>query len=276
MLGHHSISRAPVSSVIALPIAIAPPIRFNHGVFPPLSQIHSRSRRAPARPPEFLEFFQTFSQGFRIADTSLCVFELFVGEGESPNFCLPPAATSLTLPFFFTPTPPASGQDLDLHVVVRRRNEYDLFSFNVFETILRIDSAGAEVLGPVSAPENVAVYNGQGGSGFVRVLAQYISTDDADPADTWEVYAKEGSDPVVGVDPILFTGAMQFLGDEAILTEELSGSSFGAGDTLHVLVCAVRASDTERACAPVVQFILAITLALGTLDIFGGSFYEQR
>lgn len=232
------------------------------------------TRRMPPSLP-YSEFDQTMEQGFRIADSSLDQYELYVGEDQEPDFDASgqPVATSASLPFSYTPTPPASGSTKKLYVVVRKRNAYDLQSFNVFSTIVEIDSGGVEQLGPVTTPKDVSVYDS--GDGAVQVMATYSKDDDTNSADTWEIYAKEGSDPVVGVDSPAFSGSMTFLFNDARLTTELTG--YTAGNTLHVLVVAKRDSDDERAQASVVEHSLAESLDLsGEGQMFGGSYYEQR
>lgn len=255
------------------------PILFNirrllKSKFPPIDEIRGRHSRSPARPPPWFEFSQVYEQGFRVADLSFDLFELFIGEDAAVDFSASgqPVATSPTLPFAFTPTPPPSGSTKTLHVVVRKRNKYDLQSFNVFERFVVIDSSGAELLGPVSVPFDVQVYDDVSGS--ARVVSKYFSTDDNNPADTWEVYAEEGVDPIPGTDTPAFTGTMLFLGDESMVSEVVGG--FTPGAVLHVIVCAVRAADTERGCAEVVLHTLAVSLDLTDGSLFGGTVYEQR
>ncbi len=242
---------------------------------PPISEFKARVFRSFAKPPPWVEFAQTYTQGFRVADQSFNVFELYVGigVGVSPDFDLPPVQTSPTLSFaWIPPSLPSSGSTLDLQFVVRKRNQYNLLSFNVYETSLRIDSSGTEIPGPLTAPKNVAVY--EGASGKARVLAQYLNSDDVFPADKWEIYAKEGANPVIGVDAPVFSGDMFFLGEDATLNEEIG--TFTPGATLHVLVTALRDSDSERASAAVVQIVLPLAVDLTDGQLFGGRFYEQR
>lgn len=247
---------------------------FLRSKFPPLDEIHGRFSRSPARPPPWVEFTQVYQQGFRVADTAFDLFELFVGEDVSPDFNASgqPVATSATLPFSFTPTLPPSGSTKTLHIVVRKRSKYDLQSFNVFETLIVLDSAGIEQPGAVTAPFDIQVYDDA--LGVARVVAKYLSSDDSSPADTWEIYAQEGLDPVPGTDTPAVTQTMSFLGEESMISAVVSG--FTPGAVLHVIVCAVRASDTTRGCAAVVLHTLAVSLDLTDGFLFGGTVYEQR
>jgi hypothetical protein len=219
---------------------------------------------------------QTFEQGYRVADASLDRYELYVGEDTPVDFDASgqPVATSVTLPFSWSPTPPGSGSSKDLHLVVRKRNAYGLVGFNVYETIKRIDSLGAEELGPVTAPLGVAVLDQE--TTYIRVIARYDSSEDENPADTWEVYLGWGSDPTPGVDSPIYSGSMVFIGSQAGLAILLGGSGYAPGSTAHVIVTAKRASDNERASAAVVQHVLAEVLDLSAGELFGGSAYEQR
>lgn len=228
------------------------------------------SRRGPPHLP-WTQFAQTYEQGFRVANDSLALYELYVGENVPPNFAAPPTATSATLPIVWSPTPPGAGT-LTLHIVVRRRNKYDLQSFNVYETIRIIDTAGAEQLSTVSDPFDVAVYDDA--PGYVRVLAKYGNTEDANPADLWEVYAAEGAAPTPGVSVPAYEGTMRFIGTEAGLQATIGPYTPGA--TLHVIVVAMRDVDNERGVAATVLKVLAEPLDLEEGTLFGNDAYEQR
>jgi len=244
-------------------------------LFPPINEIQGRIVRRPGWGPPWAEFAQTYEQGYRIADDALALFELFVGIDQSPDFSATgqPVATSATLPFSWTPTPlPATGATTTFHLVVRKRNAYDLQSFNVYERFVVIDSAGSEVLGPITPPLAVAVYDVAAGE--LRVLAKYINSEDADPADTWEIYIKEGSNPVPGTDVPAFSGAMVFVGYESQVNQVMTG--FTPGAVAHVIVTALRASDSGRGNAAAVLFTIALPLDITDGFLFGGSTYEQR
>lgn len=245
--------------------------RLNRGHTPHPRQLTGRVRWRPGVSPPWVEFTQVYEQGYRVADDGLNVYELFVGEDGPPDFTAPPEATSPTLPFSWSPTPPGTGT-LDLHIVVRKRNKYDLQSFNVYETIKTIDTLGAEQPEPVSAPMDVRVYDGA--TGYIQVISKYLSSDDPQPADTWDVWVKIGSNPVIGVDAVSFTGAMSFFGVEAGLSRTFG--PYSPGTVAHVLVSARRDSDDVRASAAIVLHTLAEALELMDGSLFGGEVYEQE
>jgi hypothetical protein len=224
--------------------------------------------------PSFLIYTQTYDQAFRVADSAYDLFELYVGEDVSPDFSSPPAVTSATLPFNYTPTPPATGLTLDLHLVVRKRNAFNLQSFNVWERIVTIDSASAAVI-TITPPLDVAVYDAST-LGFIKVIAKYVTLDDPVPADTWEVFVTIGSDPDPLLDVPAFTGSMSFLGVEAMLQTDIGPYPYIPGTVAHVVVVAKRTAGSEVGIAGVVLHTLAISLDLSLGEMFGGGSYEQR
>lgn len=264
------------SEVVALDYIFVrlPPPRRVVQIHPHPSWLGGKVHRREGRTPDWIEFFQTYTQGFRVADTAFDIYELFVGENQSPDFEGAPRATSATLPFQWTPTPPSSGTKT-LHIVVRRRNRYTLQSFNVYETIRVINTGSVEQLGPVSAPRDVVVYDDV--SGYVKVIAKYLPSEDQNPADTWEVYIKIGSDPVIGVDPAVNIGTLATMityANESVLQATIG--PYTPGTVAHVRVVAKRASDSERGLAAIIEHTLAVVPALGDGQMFGGTYYEQR
>jgi len=277
MLGHSAISETPIS---ALPIvgSVLPSFRRrvlgSRTVHPSMYHGGSGVIRSGGKPPPWVEFSQTYQQGFRIADSAYDLYELYVGEDATVDFDASgqPVQTSSSLPFSWTPTPPGSGSKT-LHIVVRKRNAYNLVSLNVYETIKVINALSAEVPGPVSDPYDVAVYDGD--LGYVQVMAKYCSTEDGSyPADTWEIYVKEGADPVAGVDTPDYDESMVFLGHESGVSQAIG--PFTPGAVVHVLVVAKRSSDSERGEASIELHTLAISLDLDEGLMFGGGMHEQR
>lgn len=225
----------------------------------------------PPRPrPAWVEFAHDYDQGYRVADASLDRYELYVGIDEEPDFTAPPATTSTTLPFSYSPSLPSSG-NATVYVVVRKRDAYDLQSFNVWSKKLVFESHIA-TLGPIAAPRELAVYDRA--SGALLIIAKYFSIDDDHPADTWELYAKVGVDPVPGTDTPVYSGAMAFLGIESGVSYLSSG--WTPGTTVHVIATARRSADGKRASSAAVLHLVAPALDLTDGFGFGGHAFEQQ
>src|SRR5580693_1111938 len=228
------------------------------------------SNGSGALPPPTSPYEETWEQSFRIEDTTLVIYELYAGVNAAPDFTTP-VATSATLPFSWTPTLPPGGNAL-VNCVVRVVDRYSLQSFNLYQTVVKFVS-GAGVLLPPTPPVLVRVQDAQ--AGFIRVLAKYIDTgDEPNPADTWVVYVKIGADPVPGTDPITYQTLMLFGGPESGLTVVLG--PYTPGTVAHVLVGALRSSDSQVGFAPVVDWTLAVQLTLPEAFMFGGDTYLQE
>lgn len=237
---------------------------------PPIDVMEGHTkRRFGVTTPIWITYTEMFEQGYRVADEAYSLYELFVGEDAEPTFGAP-VATSPTLPFSWTPTPPASGTKV-LHIVVRKRNKYNLSSMNIFSALKIIDNTGAGVADPVAAPIDVVPYDDV--TGYVRVMAKYSSADDTSPADRWDVYVKIGSVPVPGVDVVTYTAAMKFLGPFAVLNRKIG--PYSAGAVAYIVVVARRNSDGTIAAADSVTLTLAFPPDLDSGSLFGGTAFEQ-
>lgn len=279
LLGGRYLRRGGVAEdyVVVVPFRYVPARRLHakpfapslRSTWSPFRNRHPR-QRTEGHSPVWTEYQQTYQDGFRVADTSLDLFELYVGVNAPPDFTLPPSDVSPTLPMSY----PSPAGPCTLHIVVRKRNRYDLQSFNVYEEIRVIDAVGAEELGPVSAPRDPTVNDAA--TGFVRVVATYLSTEDRNPATAWEVYVRVGSDPVIGVDAPVYEGDMVFAGVGAGLAVDVG--TFAPGAVLHVLVVSLRegSGDNERGLASIVLWTMAVSLDLTDGQMFGGNVFEQR
>lgn len=138
-------------------------------------------------------YTRTIPGQYAVADDSLDRYELYAGLGVAIDYTTP-VATSATLPFNYMPVLPGPGTTRVDKYVCRKRNKYNLVGGNVYATEITIDENGDDVSSPLSVPENVTLTALPGGE--VEVLADYYGTRDADPADTWLIYAT-----TTGVDP---------------------------------------------------------------------------
>lgn len=214
---------------------------------------------------------KVFRQRYRVADDSLERYELYVGRDEVPDFddSTQPVATSSSLPISYSPSPADPGATVELNCVVRKRNKYNLLSFNQYPTIVEIDETGAEVDGPISTPEIIDVVDGA--SGQVFVFARYPRGIDRVEADTWRVYAEIGVYP----NPLLYNfkteRSMDKPGVEYLSKIPVTGLT--AGSTYHFVVEARREGMVGYGSLSA-QFILTLaeTVDLEPLeaDISGG------
>lgn len=223
---------------------------------------------------------RVYRQDYRVEDVSYNRFELYVGYDAMPDFsgAGQPVATAVeaSMPIVWAPTLPGPGLTTVLYTVVRKRNGYGLLAFEQHPRLVEIDENGVEVLGPITAPEIIKVLDGST-SGSLQVWGRYLYEGDRNPADTWELYAKDGIDPVVGVDAPVYTTPMGAAGG---LLYVWRGAADGLtpGTTYHVKIAVKRSSDGAYAESPVatITLIPLFTMDAGTTTLFSGSEYEVK
>jgi hypothetical protein len=133
-------------------------------------------------------YTDTLKGGYRVADSSLDRYELFIGEDEAPDFLSAPAAVGAL------PLSAAIAPGHTIHYAVRKRNEFDLSSFNVLTESKTIDGDGEETTPLLTDPQVVSMVCGPGGT--VEVRLRYSDLVDMVPADTWRLYVTDdGTDP---------------------------------------------------------------------------------
>jgi len=255
-------------------------------VFALINQAHARRRRClvldadaavlderqrPRKQPRLLPWAtstQTSVSGFRVADDNLVGWGLWVGVNKEPDLTANPTAFSSSSPVTHSPTLPATGQLAELNCVARKRNKYGLWGFNVLSRKVTVNHLGAEDLGPVTAPYDVAVYDYS--AGYIRVLATYSGAADRNPADRWECYVSTtAADPTPGVSATASASTMSFGFGQAGLA--VTVGPYTAGSAVRVVVTAKRNSDSRRASATAVPFTLASALSLEHGDLLGGA-----
>ncbi len=195
--------------------------------------------RSGGRPPAWIQYTQTISSKYRVADTTIAQYELYIGVGSEPDFTQVPDAASSTLPVTHALAAPASGTVL-YRATTRFRNKYDLLSLNQYSRAFEIDSSGDEVLSDPSAPEDVTL--GQEPSFSVLVSAVYWWHDDGDnKADAWLVYSTDtGVDPDPSSDTPEEVAMSLTFGREQLF---LVVGGFAAGADVRVLVRTKRTGD---------------------------------
>jgi len=185
---------------------------------------------------------KTYRQSYRVADTTLEKYELYVGEDAMPDFDASdqPVATGASFPISWTPTPPGSGDTTLLYCVTRKRNRFNLLSHNMHPTIIEINSLGDEELGPITDPEILSVSDGD--SGEIIVFARYPKDVDRNEADIWELYVKAGSAPDPDVDSVAETEDFGPCGNEHVW--RIAHSGLTPGTTYYIIVVVRRSEDS--------------------------------
>jgi hypothetical protein len=217
-------------------------------------------------------FYKVYRNGYRVENTDLEKYELYVGEDQMPDFGAAPAASGSSLPVSWSIPNPGPGNTVVLYVVPRKRNRFDLLSHNQHPTLIEVDEDLLEDYGPLTAPEVVKIMDG--GSGEVMIHARYPYGVDRNEADQWELYAEIGTDPDPDTDtPILAVG---FGAPGADYTWVGTGTGLTPGQAYKLLIVVRRLIDNEWAAAPVEDFTLAEAVDLDPNEgsMFAGQEYE--
>lgn len=188
----------------------------------------------------------SFSGLYRIEDSSKNLYELYVGEDADPTYSSA-ATTSATLPFTHALTPPVSGTK-EFRLVCRKRNSYNLSSYNQWvQARFKIDSTGALVTQPPTAPDNIQLVNTAGGK--LLLTATYMPGGDDPQANSWAIRMRgDGVDPDGSETPTyeemrLFTGLI-FRGTQYRITKELGPFAYNQ-DVRVLLRTRHAATNTE-------------------------------
>ncbi len=245
--------------------------RFLRAQYPPLRVFKGRHFRQYGQEPQWLKYTEEMHGSYRVADTTLEQYEIYIGEDANPDFSAAPAGTSASLPFSQGITPPGAG-DTDFRATVRFRNRHNLISLNQYFRSFIVDSNGDLVLPDPSAPQDVALYNVAGL--YVRVDATYYRHEDGEnAADTWFLYWTDtGVDPNPALDTPIEIAIAPF-GPFAQLRYLLG--PFTGGEDIRVLVRVERAGD-ESTNVTVSQIDVPAKPATPGGRSFGGEEYEYR
>lgn len=139
-------------------------------------------------------YSQTLYGLFRISDSTLEGYELYIGEDTAPDFTAAADATSTTLPFSH-----ALSTSTTSYYAVRYRNAYNLTSFNTLTGYTTTGALGEDETATLTPPTVVSIDSVAGGE--IDIILRYNPTADATAADTWRLYiTTDGSTPDPGVD----------------------------------------------------------------------------
>ena len=177
---------------------------------------------------------ETLTGLYRVGTASLARWDLYLGEDTDPDYTAAPATSSTTVPVVFGLTPPG-GADLEYRATLRRRNQYDLASHNLYTRSFIIDAGGNLVTPPPSPPEQVTLTNVAGGE--VDIEATYFPDADETAADTWLIYSRaDGNTPTPTDTPVTQTMITDsYIGLPRYHLKYAAGP-FGSGATLKTLI----------------------------------------
>jgi len=248
--------------------------RFVPGQFPRIDAIYGWTLRGTAKPPEWVYVQLDYQDQYRVADDSLNRYELFIGEDASPDLEAAPDDTSASLPFSYVITPPLVGST-DFHIVVRKRNQYDLTSLNQYERIVTVAAGGAEVVANPSSPASVTLESAP--DGYLSLTATYYFRQDGDNrGDYWQIYVTDtGSDPVPGVDTP--TVVLMQHDDVNLSWIKYPIGPYLGGEDVRVIVRVLRSSDSATdGNTTVTQYDVPTFPNPPTGSVFGGSQYRNK
>ncbi len=190
--------------------------------------------------PVFFVTYNTSQFGnYRVQNTAIEGYVVWVGSGTIPDLTLSPTAFATTLPINVVLTPPGSGT-LTYYILTRYQDSYGLVSQNSNYTTITIDSSGGLILPPIPIPLGLIAVPIAGGK--IRILAQYPGySSDKFPATLWQVFLGTVA-PDPSVDPVVYSVAVS----GPILTANLGSYAPGL---YYVAVVLFRNTDSMQSPA---------------------------
>lgn len=218
---------------------------------------------------------RVYRQRYHVEEAARERWELYVGIGAAPDLDGSPVATGTTSPVMWNPPLPDPGETSVLHIVVLRRNAFDLTDFNCSATLIEINEDGNEVLGPLTPPTLTRALDSST-EGGLQVWAMYAEQNDRNPADYWDLYATAGAAPTVGLDAPVLTDSMGVGNGQSVPWR--GAVTLIPGATYYVMVVVRRSLDGTTAQSGVVEITLAslFDIDADSVTVFGGEEYEAQ
>ena len=178
---------------------------------------------------------------YRIEDTTVAGYELYVGEDDDPDFTATPDATASALPITYALTPPVAG-NLSYNWVCRYRNQYGKLSQNYYQRTVTIDSAGDEVVATLAPPTDIVLSDAYGGEVFVEGI--YNGSADDNLANFFRIYVTtDGTAPdPTTASPDYSVAMSPYGGPVKTLSTRIGPYSYT--DTIKVLTTAYKSTTT--------------------------------
>jgi len=204
---------------------------------------------------------------YRIGDATLARYEIHAATGADPNFATA-AATSASLPFTY-----ALSTSNTHHYAVRRRNQFNLESFNTLCEVREIGAGGADETDAITDP-TVDSFTAQPG-GECDLVLTYPGAEDATPADTWRLYiTTDGTTPDPATDTPADT-SMQIIGlAHSSLTNRVTIGPYDYDTVVKVIARAYSSDLADESTGSTVSTLTVDTqdpIAANWMGVTGGT-----
>lgn len=143
--------------------------------------------------------YTTQNSGRHRVSNNIDPYVVYIGQDTLPDFTQDPVASGFDLPILVPLDPPPSGERT-FYIVTRLRNDVNLETAKEWTSIVKIDSLGQIVRGPITAPADLTIFMRM--DNYIRVLSEYMAINtDGYPATHWKIFSKENTPP----DPLIDT-----------------------------------------------------------------------
>lgn len=201
---------------------------------------------------------------FRLEDTELERYELFRGVDADPDLSSAPWQTFATLPY----ATPALDVSHTYKFVLRKRNKFNLSSYNIAAWIVIVAADGSQVA-PPSSPTGITAVPTAGGVIAVSALYAYLPDAESIRADTWAIWlTTDGSEPDPSGEPTAEIAMSQTTG---LAVLDYQTDPVAHGTTVKVLVRAMRSADDGASANT--DSVAAVGDAQGPSAPAGGFFF---
>jgi hypothetical protein len=168
---------------------------------------------------------------YRVADSTIEGYELYIGQDAAPDFTAAPDETFTALPH----ETGALAVDHAYQLATRYRNRYNLVSQNITSWRVTTDGAGDAEAVPPTGPASTIV--DPAAAGAVRIRAEYFPDVDGTTlaATIWAIWiTSDGTDPDPDVDAVTATETMTTETGYARL--DYTSGTYADGLTIKVVV----------------------------------------
>ena len=175
---------------------------------------------------------------YRVQEAALDLYEIFIGADSPPTDFTSPDYTTASLPLVIDVTL-HDAHPMDLYFIVRKRNAYNLTSFNVDYFRFQTNAGGDLITRPSDASELVGVAYFHVGDAlhYANITAEYFALPDGvNVATGYEIWADvDGADPFAGTKVVDNSISDQDKGDGMVhIDENFSLAGAAPDSTLEI------------------------------------------